>query len=202
MMGVINFIITYAMLTNVIKLFYYYLKILIIIFYIQSNILADAISPYSKWDGWKFNTDAGIFNVIKKNTENYKIITGPCLGFNFEYGKSFGTNKQFYYGFNTVFNAFIPDSLSANHLTLFSGEKLISVPDFIIPIFEFTLGYNKDNSQLNIGSSYFWGLKLEYRNMFRENTYFFVKSVVWMDKMLFNKGLHDNYITVGIGFKF
>ena len=54
------------MLTNIIKLFSYYLKILIFIFYIQSNILANDILPYNKWDGYKFNADAGIFNVTKK----------------------------------------------------------------------------------------------------------------------------------------
>jgi hypothetical protein len=126
---------------------------------------------------------------------------GPSFEAGFEYGQTFGSNAQFYLGGNILFNVCIPDSFKTMHLTLFGGNT--EVYPVFFPMFDLMFGYNlTQDSQILIGSTYFWGLTAGYRTAISDNMYVSFKAIWWADRVLFKLGLHDFSATIGLGYQF
>lgn len=170
-----------------------------LILFLTETTANTSISP-SKWDGWKVNASAGVFGVLHQLHSNEIKRAGPCFEAGMEYGKAFGSHQQFYVGGSILFNAFIPDSFQLTNITFFGeGQKLYPI---FFPLFDILFGYNTTNSQFIIGSTYLWGLTFGYRHFLTNNIYLSAKCVWWMDRVLFDRGLHDGYATIGIGYCF
>ncbi len=139
----------------------------------------------------------------------YGYFEGNALKVNYaaeagyEYGWYWGKNKNYYFGVNTLFNLFYPDSLSKNTVTILGPN--IKVYPFLIPIINLNFGYIPQaapNHKFILGSTYLWGLTLEHRYLLTPNVYTSFRGIWWLDKILFKQGLHNFYFTMGIGFQF
>jgi hypothetical protein len=178
----------------------YILLLLCVVLTTTTNILASSLIT-SRWDGWKFNVNAGMFGILHKMEPLEDKRIGASLEVGFEYGHTFGAKKQFYVGGNILFNACIPDSFTLKTITLL-GKKTEVYPIFI-PMFDILAGYNiNKDSQFLIGSTYFWGLTFGYRTAISDTMYVSFKGIWWIDRIMFKTGLHDVSATVGIGYQF
>ncbi len=177
----------------------YTLSLLFLLFSVNAENSSSTTT--SRWDGWKFNFNAGIFAVLQKITPIDQKRIGPSFEAGVEYGHTFGSNNQFYAGGNILFNAYIPDSFKLNRLTLVGGES--EVYPIFFPMFDVMLGYTfNQDSQVLIGSTYFWGLTAGYRTAISDTMYVSFKAIWWVDRVLFKLGLHDFSATMGIGYHF
>lgn len=155
----------------------------------------------SRWDGWKFNVNAGMFGILHKMESLEDTRIGASLEVGVEYGRTFGAENQYYLGGNILFNACFPDSFTLKTITLLGKET--EVYPIFIPMFDILAGYtiNKD-SQLLMGSTYLWGLTFGYRTAISDSMYVSFKGIWWIDRIIFKTGLHDISATVGIGYQF
>lgn len=170
------------------------------LFFTFTYATADSLAK-QRFDGWKVNINAGAFGVFQHVLPEDIIRIGPCAELGIEYGICLGKNQQFYVGGDLLFNIFFPDSFKLAGITLF-GQNHRVYPIFF-PVFDVLIGYNlSKESQVLIGSTYFWGITAGYRQFIKNNIYISFKAVWWADRILWQQGLHDAYATVGIGFQF
>ena len=64
------------------------------------------------------------------------------------------------------------------------------------------LGYSLDDRNQILFGVLILGLTLMYRSRISEEFYCSFKTVYWLDRVLFDLGLHDIYATLGLGYVF
>lgn len=155
----------------------------------------------SIFNGFKATLGAGAFTVLQKVHVKDTLHSGPNIEAGIEYGTCFGESKNYYIGGSILFNAFIPDSFQLSGITLL-GEKYRVYPIFF-PIFDVMLGYNiTPTQQIILASTYLWGVTVGYRHALNNQLYVYGKAVWWVDRLIYQLGVHDAYCVVGIGWSF
>ena len=176
----------------------YLLSFLTNLFLCPSRLCSQS-QEYS-WAGFKASVNTGSYAVLQKIHDDDKIRLGPAFEMGLEYGLQFGSHNHWYFGSDILFNFFYPDSVEKKTITLLEEHEVYPI---FIPIFDFMLGYSLDDrNQILFGSTYFWGLTLMYRSRISEEFYCSFKTVYWLDRVLFDLGLHDIYATLGLGYVF
>ena len=188
-----------------------------------------SMTTKQRWQGWSFCSEIGThfktldFSNAKAEHYDWGHDTrfwgefGGMVGVGLNYGRVF--KEHFYWGVKMSWTFFYPDVRwspgSKSDITLgsipFIGKHIKFATDvegnwsqFIkFPLVYFDVGYiTKNNVIFALGSAYLWGLSPSMTVPLSDKWSLEIRSLVFLDRMLFGLGYHDYISIIGLNYKF
>lgn len=160
------------------------------------------LPPQQKtWSGHLLRSDVGTSAIFN---EGQKTKWAPLFELGYEFGSM--VSQHFYLGIDATWILFFPDSFRPQHITLNGGKaghRVSPLMVILIPILQGHLGFRfKDETLVTLGPAYFWGLITTVRRPLNPSFFWEFKTLWFLDRLLFDQGIHDLFLTVGLGFRF
>ena len=185
-----------------------------------------SMTTKQRWQGWSFCSEIGThfktLDFSNAKAEHYTMghdtrfwgEFGGLVGVGLNYGRVF--KEHFYWGVKMSWTLFYPDVRWTDKadITLasipFIGKFIRIATDqagywsmLLVPIIYFDVGYiTKNNVIFALGSAYLWGLSPSMTVPLSDKLSLEMRSTVFLDRILIDKGYHNCLFSLGLNYKF
>lgn len=155
---------------------------------------AAAAATEPMWAGHKLKAGLGSAGVVSEGQ------IAPVFELGYEYGTYLG---PVFIACDLGFTAFYPETFRPANITLFGEEVTVPPPwQMAIPVVHLSIGWDPTpTSQVLLGSAYVWGLNVVYRKHIADQHFWELQAIWFLDRLIFDQGLHDAYATISYGYR-
>ncbi len=176
-----------------------FFKIFITFFYLSALNAGDTLQKTS-WEGLylKGYLGAAVEYLETRPPKKISLLGGPSVEYAWVFDRTFLSLDLTWLYYEDMFKS---KEFTGN--PLFGDYKVPSWALFLTPITGAHIGYVfESNDLVTIGFAYFWGVTGTYRHQFDDHFSIEGRATWFYDRVLYNDGLHDLHILIGINYKF